>query len=181
MMTNKGIGAGGKNTTTQGIFYETNTNLDTEFTTLKKLNHGREIVFTKHPERIFVHTMQHNFFKYMHNHVDNFIKKAHGCKKPDEVIVDEHNKTVFFIEKKFQTRPGSVCEKLQTCGYKRMHLNKIIPNYEFFKTHCEAEVDYIRSINIPLFWGSDKTYKNEIIDFIVNYKSESRSQPTLDS
>jgi len=176
--------------TVHGLLYETNTQLDTEFITLKTLTHGRKIVFLAYPERVFVHTKQSHFFKYIHNHVDNSIKKAHGCKNPDEVIVDEQNNIIFFIEKKFQTGPGSVCEKLQTCGYKRMHLNKIIPNYEvvyiyclseFFKTHCEAEIDYMRSIHVPLFWGSVKTYKNDLIDFIVNYKSESRSQSTAGS
>ena len=39
------------------------------------------------------------------------ILKKLGCKEPDECYIDNANKTMFIIEKKFQQVSGSVCEK----------------------------------------------------------------------
>lgn len=38
---------------------------------------------------------------------------VHGCKQPDECLIDENNKILFILEKKFQNNNGSVCEKIQ--------------------------------------------------------------------
>lgn len=44
---------------------------------------------------------------------------------PDEAFVNEINKTVYIIEKKFQHQPGTVDEKLQTCDFKLKQYKKL--------------------------------------------------------
>ena len=115
----------------------------------------------------------------MDKHVDKNIKKGHGCKNPDESYIDENTKTVFIIEKKFQQVSGSVCEKIQTWDFKIWQYNRTFPEFnivyiyclsEWFKKNCEAELEYFQFKQIPIFWGNSKTYKADIINFIVNYK-----------
>lgn len=44
---------------------------------------------------------------------------------PDDAFINIRNKTVYIIEKKFQSVAGSVDEKLQTCLYKKMQYEKL--------------------------------------------------------
>ena len=45
---------------------------------------------------------------------------------PDEAIYTYRNNTMYIIEKKFQSRPGSVDEKLQTCGFKKYQYQRLL-------------------------------------------------------
>lgn len=44
---------------------------------------------------------------------------------PDDCFVNYRNKTIYVIEKKFQSSPGSVDEKLQTCDFKKKQYQKL--------------------------------------------------------
>ncbi len=44
---------------------------------------------------------------------------------PDDCFVNYRDKTVYIIEKKFQSSAGSVDEKLQTCDFKRRQYEKL--------------------------------------------------------
>jgi hypothetical protein len=97
---------------------------------------------------------------------------CHGCKKPDEIYIDMSNKIIFWIEKKNQNVPGSVSEKLQTAHCKRYSLEKNFPGFQieyifmlsnFFKTGHTAELDYLKMINVPVFYIDEK---HKIIDYI---------------
>lgn len=50
---------------------------------------------------------------------------------PDDAFINIHNKVVYIIEKKFQSVPGSVDEKLQTCLYKKQQYNKLVSQIGF--------------------------------------------------
>ena len=111
--------------------------------------------------------------------MDETIEKAHGCKHPDECYIDENTKTIFIIEKKFQQCGGSVCEKIQTPDFKLWQYDRTFPKFkivyiyclsEWFKNNCKAELEYLKEKQFPFFWGSSPTYKDDIINFIVNYK-----------
>ena len=107
------------------------------------------------------------------------IVKAHGCKQPDECFINEYNKTIFIIEKKFQQTSGSVCEKIQTSDFKLWQYSRTFPKYQivyiyclsdWFKENCQAELEYLEYKKIPVFWGSNSDYKNKIIKFILDYQ-----------
>ena len=96
---------------------------------------------------------------------------------------NKSNKTItietFIIEKKFQQCSGSVCEKIQTPDFKLWQYSRTFPDYtiiyiyclsDWFKKNCKAELEYLDFKNIPYFWGISETYKDDIINFILNYK-----------
>ena len=175
---NRGTGAGGSNTNKNGLPYEELTDLNDRLTIIKK-NKFCDIIKFNGNEKLFSKTKQANLFKYMKDEINKNIEKAHGCKNPDECYIDEESKNMFIIEKKFQQTSGSVCEKIQGAPFKREHYSRTFPNYniiyiycfsEWFKKNCIAELEYLDFKNIPYFCGDSKTFKDDIINFIINYK-----------
>ena len=39
---------------------------------------------------------------------------------------------------------------------------------EWFRNNCPAEIDDFIEDNIPHFWGDDKNFKDNIINYIIN-------------
>jgi len=178
-IVNRGTGAGGANTNRHGLPYEELTDLHTEFQTISELEYSSIIRFN-YPfhEKKYKVTKQSKLFKCMQNEINTEIPKAHGCKNPDECYIDTDNRIIFIIEKKFQQRPGSVCEKIQTPDFKIWQYSRTLPGYEivyiyclseWFKENCKAELEYLEHKHIPVFWGTDQNYKSKIIDFITHY------------
>lgn len=181
---NKGTRAGGANTNKNGLSYETLTDLSSEFTIVEKSKYSKTIKFGDN-DKVFTSSKQSHFFKYMDKYVDKNIRKAHGCKNPDECYIDDVNKIIFILEKKFQKVNGSVCEKIQTADFKQWQyertfpLHKIVYMYclsDWFSENCVAELEYLEIKNVPVFMGSDIDYKNKIIAFMLNYESELQPQ-----
>lgn len=175
---NKGTGAGGSNTNKNGLSYEETTKLDDRITIIEKNKFSNIIKFNDN-KKLFTKTKQANLFKCMKDETNTNIKKAHGCKNPDECYIDKDLKNMFIIEKKFQQCSGSVCEKIQTPDFKLWQYSRTFPDYtiiyvfclsDWFKKNCIAELEYLDFKNIPYFWGSSETYKDDIINFILNYK-----------
>lgn len=177
-IVNKGTGAGGSNTNKNGLRYEDLTDLKTEFNIIKSSKYYELIQFNN-INRKYVRLIKSQLFKYMkmNKEMNEDIPKAHGCKQPDECYIDEDSKIIYIIEKKFQQTGGSVCEKIQTGYFKKTHYNNIFPNYtvnyiytlsDWFNKNCKSEIVHLKEINIPVFWGSDKEYKNKIINYITN-------------
>ena len=176
--TNQGTGAGGAQTNINGLTYEEMTDLQTEYNLIKENEHSNRIRFNN-SDTIFITTRQSHLFKCMNEHVNKDIKKAHGCKNPDECFIDEENKRIFIIEKKFQQGHGSVCEKIQTSEFKIWQYSRTFPTYEivymyclsdWFKKNCKAELEYLEYKNVPVFWGNHEDYKRDLIRFLLNYK-----------
>jgi len=177
-LINRGTGAGGSNTNKNGLPYEEFTDLDNRITIIKKDKFSSKIIFDDKKKQ-FIKTKQSNLFKCMKDNVNPNIVKAHGCKNPDECYIDPESKKMFIIEKKFQQCSGSVCEKIQTGDFKLWQYKRTFPDYdiiyiyclsEWFKENCKAEIEYLIYKKIPFFWGNSKTYKDDIINFITNYK-----------
>tara|TARA_B100000900_G_scaffold277057_1_gene236903 strand:+ start:272 stop:832 length:561 start_codon:yes stop_codon:yes gene_type:complete len=175
---NKGTGAGGSKTNENGLSYEKITDLDDK-TTIIKENKTSKIIKFNGNEKSFTKTKQANLFKYMEDKMNKDIAKAHGCKKPDECYIDEELKNMFIIEKKFQQDSGSVCEKIQTPHCKLWNYSRTFPDYniiyvyclsDWFNKNCIAELEYLDAHDYPYFWGSSETYKDDMINFIINYK-----------
>lgn len=177
-ISNKGTGAGGSNTNKNGLSYEELTDLDDRITIQEKSKYSTKIIFDD-DKKCFIKTKQSNLFKCMKDEININIEKAHGCKNPDECYIDKGLKNMFIIEKKFQQCSGSVCEKIQTPDFKLWQYSRTFPDYniiyiyclsDWFKKNCIAELEYLDFKNILYFWGNSETYKDDIINFIINYK-----------
>lgn len=175
---NKGIGAGGSNTNKNGLLYEEITDLKDEIKIIKTNKFSETVKFNGY-EKLYLKTKQGKFLKCMRDKINIDIIKAHGCKNPDECYIDEEQKHIFIIEKKFQKKSGSVCEKIQTPDFKLWQYSRTFPDFtiiyiyclsDYFKLNCKAEIEYLDFKKIPYFWGSDELYKINIIKFITNYR-----------
>lgn len=170
--------AGGRKTNKNGLAYELFTNLESHYKIIEKFKHhiSIDVRGTK-----MISTSKHGFFKYMKNNKEN-LPDAHGCKQPDECYINEKTKQIFIIEKKFQQRTGSVCEKIQTSGFKLWQYRRLFPKYkikyiyslsDWFKYNCRAEIDYLHEKNVPVLWGNNPDYKEKLIELITDDKLSS--------
>lgn len=170
--SNRGTGAGGANTNANGLSYETATELS--LFELERIPNFKE--------RGGVQLKKAAFYKHMDKlgTIDKRVLTASGCKQPDEVVVvDKH---VFIIEKKFQNGPGSVDEKIQTGGFKKMHYQSMFPTYRVHYIYCLSDwfkrpeyrsvLAYLDTQSVPVFWGQDADYKTQIMDYICQALAE---------
>lgn len=177
-IVNKGTGAGGSNTNKYGLSYENLTDLKEKYTVICKSPY--KLIKFDNCDKIFVKADKHNFYKFMKNYMNNDIGKVHGCKNPDECYIDEANKIIIYIEKKFQQCNGSICEKIQTAPFKKKYLECKFPTFKiayvfclsnWFIKNCKTDIDLlINYYKIPIFWGDNETYKDDIVTYIINYK-----------
>ena len=116
--TNGGHGAGGINTNKNGLSYENLTDLNNCYTIIESNKYSDTIMFNQN-NTIFIRSEKANFKKYLSDKIDNNVKELHGTKQPDEVYINETEKLIFIIEKKFQQVSGSKCECLQTAEKKK--------------------------------------------------------------
>ena len=183
IIVNKGIGAGGANTNKNGLTYEEITDLNELYSMslecdLNKKDKYKKIKFIGYDNIEFINankSMLHKFMKHNNQKNEN-LQPASGCKSPDEAYINENSKTVYIIEKKFQNGTGSVDEKIQTGPFKKLHYGRLFPNYKIHYIYClsdwfkdkeyESVLEYLRDYDIPVFWGSDKEYKNNIVNFM---------------
>jgi len=179
-IVNRGTGAGGGNTNKNGLSYEEITDLLTEFETVGTKNSCNIIQFNGSDIK-FVHACKSNTHKFMNsiNEKNLDLNPAAGCKSPDEAYINEDNKIIFIIEKKFQQGSGSVDEKIQTGDFKKKHYSQLFPNFkveyiyclsDWFKNGYSSELSYLKENNIQIFWGSDDDYKSKIITFMTCYE-----------
>jgi len=175
---NRGTGAGGSNTNKSGLSFEKNTHLRSNYQVLFSNNDGDIIQFENSKDRyITKEKITKEFINIFHS--DPNFEKPHGCKKPDEMYYRIKDFTIFIIEKKNQNVSGSVCEKIQTGIFKKMAYQEIYPNNNivyiyclslWFKDNCRSEINLLKKNGIHIFFGDDINYKNDLINFIINYK-----------
>lgn len=164
--------AGGKNTNINGLNHERLTDLRDRYDFVSK----NEIKFHGF-DKLFVQANRRKLHIYMKNINELNKKPTHGCKQPDEAYIDSIDKKVYILEKKYQSKGGSVCEKIQTGCFKKYHYQELFPNFDvdyiyclsdWFKCNCLSELEYLKNNGIPVFWTSDEDYKEKIISHIVN-------------
>jgi hypothetical protein len=176
---NKGTGAGGAYTNINGLSYEEKTNLEQLFSEVNIDNKsGTKTIKFINNEHEFVNAKKTELYKYLESRKERnlLLQPAAGCKQPDEAYIDLNRKIIFIIEKKFQQTPGSVDEKIQTGPFKKIHYSKQFPNYKVNYIYCLSDwfkrdeyksvLDYLQENSIPVFWGNDIEYKNDIINFM---------------
>ena len=177
-IANRGTGAGGAGTNATGLAYESSTDLMSVCDIARPVPNGHAVMFHGDDTyRTYILTSQSKVFKYLAPHKREDIKPAHGCKKPDECVIDETAKRIFIIEKKFQHCSGSVCEKIQSSDFKLWQYRRLFPSHDihyiyclsdWFKTNCPAELEYLSEKNVPVFWGESPTYRQDIVSYILN-------------
>ncbi len=212
---NRGTGAGGANTNANGLSYESNTDLSTEYRSYSILNppqvggnlgerqclgtglatQGLRYVpvppnkesptVSSHPfikfkdsEKVFICANKRDLYKIMSdmNELNTDLTPASGCKFPDEAYINMDDKHVYIIEKKFQQCSGSVDEKIQTGQFKQYHYRKMFPNFQVSYIYClsnwfkrpdyKSVLEYLSENKIPVFWGNDPNYKEQISRFL---------------
>ena len=170
-INNRGTGAGGSKTNENGLPYEVMTDLKTEYVK----NTDGTVCFSGSSKK-FQSLYKSQLFRQIPPRPG--ILPAHGCKQPDECYVSDKPTQIFIIEKKFQQCGGSVCEKIQTASFKKWQYQRLYPEYkivyiyclsDWFQQHCQAELEYLREIKVPVFFGNESDYKQQIISFMVSF------------
>ena len=88
---------------------------------------------------IFLHGNQVGRYREKHTFYKDFLDDLNVdwrnriSKKylPDAVIINDNDKVVFVVEKKYQAAGGSVDEKLQTCDFKRKIYQRLLEDTEY--------------------------------------------------
>lgn len=175
---NQGTGAGGANTNKNGLSWEDQTNISSSHLILVK----QETLYKLYKlgnKTLIVPKSKTGLSKILTemNLKDITIIAMHGCKYPDECFIDLDGKTIVILEKKYQQKGGSVCEKLQTADAKIYNFKKMYPNFKieyiyclnnWFKKNCIAELEYLDYRNIKYFWGEDENFKSDFCDYLIN-------------
>mgnify|MGYP001192328454 CR=1 FL=1 len=137
MIRKPNIHGGGSNTNKNGLKFEGRTdfinsiknNKNFFLNKLTDFKNTYEIDFKK--QKIGYYTEKYEFYNFFlfKEKVDwrEIVSKQY---LPDAVLINQLNKTVYIVEKKFQSGSGSVDEKLQTCDFKRKIFSKMIDKCE---------------------------------------------------
>ena len=175
MFLNRGTGAGGSNTNANGLPYEEITELreDERYRIIEQINNG-----------IKVEIDGNELFKVKKSELTTFMKNIGEYQEkekklqPDECYIDIKNRIINIIEKKFQQTSGSVDEKIQTAVFKKEFYEEQYMNYRIKYCYClsdwfrqskyNPEMRFLSKYGFKVFWGSDTSYQNNILDWIVN-------------
>lgn len=86
---------------------------------------------------------KHEFLRFLEeNDVDLSVNS--DTLLPDDAFINIGNKTVYIIEKKFQSVAGSVDEKLQTCLYKKRQYAKLVYQMNYGIEYTYVLSDWFR-------------------------------------
>ncbi len=147
MVRKHNIHGGGSRTNLNGLKFEGRTDFiesvkNNKNFVLKKiptLKKTYNVIF--HHNKIGFYTEKKEFYKFfLHNEKVDWKEIISKQYLPDAVFINQLNKTVYIIEKKFQSGPGSVDEKLQTCDFKKKIYAKMIKNC---KSNYKTEYYYL--------------------------------------
>lgn len=146
---------GGSRTNENGLHFEQTTDLNSALETA-----GYTIVdaikIYKNDTFVGFSVPKHNFYKcfLQLNGID--YNKINSKKwLPDEAFVNEKNRIVYIIEKKFQHGSGSVDEKLPNCDFKKKEYQKLL-------TPIGYDVEFIYIFNE---WFNQDIY-NDTFEYI---------------
>ena len=109
---------GGANTNRNGLHFEQTTSLNTALQNAGFIiNNNCEVYYRN---QLLGYSINQDEFSTVFLRLNGVNDRAINSKrwKPDEAFINELNKTVYIIEKKFQHTSGSVDEKLATFPFK---------------------------------------------------------------
>lgn len=149
-------GTGGGNTIT-GLIFEGKTDLATFLSKQKGY-------FVDKEKRVFYNEVEvgqifkkYDFYKFLEILDINWEKIISKRILPDNAIYISSKKTFFVIECKFQQVPGSVDEKLETCGFKKGQYQRLLDQ-------AGIKVEYIYILSK---WFKHPKYE-DVRNYIVN-------------
>ena len=182
--TNRGTGAGGKNTNINGNSLE-----KVVRDTIKKNISSSKLYYESNNKKKFnLETVKFNNKNYLHApesafsifekksvHSNKNIDKAHGSIRPDDCLINENDKIINWIECKFQANPGSVGEKLQTFLEKKKNLEMRFPGWNinycyvitpFIKKNYTWEVKRLEEEKISYLLTDEPDFEYKLINLI---------------
>ena len=185
--TNRGTGAGGANTTANGIKLEEKTrNAYTSICNVVKVleNNSNKYkieevningrILNRAPEAAFRSWDKLNGFSKDDEDYKN--RGLHGAKNPDDAFIDMNDKIIYWIECKVQKKQGSKCEVLQTYNQKIRNLKERYPGYTInyiyvlvsnFRKRCPKEISYMIEDNIKIVWDDDENFEETLKSVIA--------------
>ena len=132
MLRKPNVHGGGSKTNKNGLSFEGRTDFvssikkDKNFS-LKVISNLKDTYEIKHKgKKIGLYTEKHEFYKFLSSENVDYKKIVSKKYLPDGVLINQLNKTIYIIEKKFQEGSGSVDEKLQTCDFKKKIYTSLI-------------------------------------------------------
>lgn len=149
-------GKGGGNTIT-GLNFEGEKDVITLLRSSSGYSVKGNIIFYNNKE-VARSYKKHSLYRFLKEQKVDYKRILSKKLLPDEALYVIVNNTLFVLELKFQSGPGSVDEKLQTCDFKKKQYQKLVAqlNYEvefiyilsdwFKKPEYQDSLDYIHSV-----------------------------------
>ena len=166
MIRKPNIHGGGSRTNLNGLIFEGRTDLiesmkNNENFFLKKISDLKRTYGVKFKDKeIGLYTEKNEFYSFFLKNEEVDWKKIVSKKYlPDAVLINKRNRTIYIIEKKFQSGSGSVDEKLQTCDFKKKIYSKIVKKC---KNNYKTEYYYLLNS-----WFKRNEYE-DVKDYITN-------------
>lgn len=131
MPRKKNTVGGGANTNVNGLGFEQETSLEEALLDAGFICGTDNIVYYKNKQigkLIPKHSLYKDFLEPNGVNWKNYISKR---MLPDDCLVNFNDRTVYVIEKKFQSSAGSVDEKLQTCDFKKKQYEKLLRSIDY--------------------------------------------------
>ena len=174
-MMNKGTGAGGSQTNVNGLSFEVDTLISSEFSTKEMYDHNKIRVVESTNGTRFKTGSKKNYHHIMREFNPDYvdIPLLHGTKEPDEYYNTSTDS--FILETKYQCQSGSVCEKLQTSPMKQKRLQRMYPNHRihymyilspWFRDNCAAELEELQAEGIPYFIADSTQFKKDVLSYM---------------
>jgi hypothetical protein len=163
-MTHINTHGGGAATTLNGLSFEQNTDLaasmqqaGVSMELLPKWNKtDAYAVFDKNGHRIGTVCKQARFYhEFIEPHDIVWSDILDTKMLPDDVFIDDEQKVVYIVEKKFQSQDGSTDEKPRGCEY----------NLRAYRKLCSSTGYDVRYTYIANDWWKQKKYR-QLIEFV---------------
>lgn len=150
---------GGARTNKNGLSYEKKISLAKELKTRGFIINNDDFKVHRNDKFFGYYLPKYKLYKFLESKGIDWREKITKRIIPDSCIINEELETVYIIEKKYQSRSGSVDEKLQTCRFKKDEYLKLFEDLEY-------KVEYIYVLSD---WFKRKEY-GDVLNHILDMK-----------
>ena len=144
------------NSTKSGLIFEKETSISSKLKLQEKYKDTTEDEVICDGKVIGLLLPKYKLYKFLKSKNINWKEKLSKKLLPDECFYNFLDNTFYIIEKKFQTKRGSVDEKLQTCEYKLKRFKKLLENIS-----CNVKYMYLLCD-----WFNKDSYK-DTLEYII--------------